>query len=219
MEYPSRVSSYDFVMNIIRFCAPFAINVLSAVIIIITTTRLQTAAKKPVKSSNDVLWTDKRTQTSVDCTRDLSYSCHTSFSHFISTWLYGIIRWCIVVFDGLFHLIYSTNITFFHLCVSIENIQRRISTVNTKILLLVSTTISWAYVWHSGLRLKMSLIRWCGRKSWLFLFDHHSRGLIWQKFLFLLFFSLLTFILLLTNLHKVVFCCDNVGSNEKVSGR
>ena len=55
MEYPSRVSSYDFVMNIIRFCAPFAINVLSAVIIIITTTRLQTAAKKPVKSSNDVV--------------------------------------------------------------------------------------------------------------------------------------------------------------------
>ena len=45
VEYPSNVQSYNLVMNIIHFCAPFIINVSSAVIIIITTARLRTTAK------------------------------------------------------------------------------------------------------------------------------------------------------------------------------
>ena len=45
VKYPEGVQFYHSVINIIHFCAPFIINVLSAVIIIIVTARLKTAAK------------------------------------------------------------------------------------------------------------------------------------------------------------------------------
>lgn len=45
VKYPPTVQSYNLVMNIIHFCAPFLINLFSALVIIIITTRSRTAAK------------------------------------------------------------------------------------------------------------------------------------------------------------------------------
>ena len=45
MEYPSHLQSYNLVINIIHFCAPFLINILSAVMIIITTACVRTATE------------------------------------------------------------------------------------------------------------------------------------------------------------------------------
>jgi hypothetical protein len=45
VTYSPNIQLYNFIMNIFHFCTPFAINLLSAIIIIIKTARLRATAK------------------------------------------------------------------------------------------------------------------------------------------------------------------------------
>jgi hypothetical protein len=45
IDYPVYIQKYNLAMNIVHFCTPFMINLLSAILIIIETTRLRTNVK------------------------------------------------------------------------------------------------------------------------------------------------------------------------------
>jgi len=67
-----------------------------------------------------ISWTISRTKTFDNSSHYFSYTYITSFDNHISIEMYAIIRWCVVLFDWIFYFIYTIDINFYYICITIE---------------------------------------------------------------------------------------------------